>query len=123
MDLIKLPKFLYFEYEEIANENNRPFPKIIKENKKNIFIKKVYNDSLKSLYYESYYWSKSNYGFSKEDLEYKRFMSAKYTMKAIDKHFEKLTKLEDWNNYWIASINIRKTYNRYRYNNYKNSLI
>jgi hypothetical protein len=99
MKLIKLPKFLYFDYLEIAEENNRPFPKVIKENKKNIFIEKVYNDCLKSLYYEAWYWSKSNYGFSKEDSEYKRYISARYTLKAINKHFENLTKIEDWNTY------------------------
>ena len=99
MDLIKLPKFLYFDYLEISEEQNRPFPKIIKETKKNIFIEKIYNDALRSLYYESWFWSQSSYGFSKEEEEYKRYISAKYTMKAINKHFENLTKLENWNKY------------------------
>ena len=108
INTIKLPKFLYFDYLEIAEEENRPFPKIIKENKQNIFVEKVYNNSLRSLYYEAWYWSQPHWSLQVGDPDQAKHISAKYTVKAINKHFKHLTDLEDWNKCFVKHDNFIK---------------
>lgn len=98
MQLIKLPKLLYFDYLDVSREQNRTFPDLIKETKQNIFVEKVYNNALRSLYYDAWYWSQPHWAMPIGDPDAAKHISSKYTVKAIDKHFKHLTKLEDWNN-------------------------
>jgi hypothetical protein len=97
MKLIKLPKLLYFDYLDVSREQNRTFPDLIKETKQNIFVEKVYNNALRSLYYEAWYWSQPHWAMPIGDPDAAKHISSKYTVKAIDKHFKHLTELEDWN--------------------------
>tara|TARA_R100001015_G_C4556131_1_gene116925 strand:- start:64 stop:372 length:309 start_codon:yes stop_codon:yes gene_type:complete len=100
MNTIKLPKCLYFDYLDVSREQNRTFPDLIKETKKNIYVEKVYNDALRSLYYEAWYWSQPHWSKPVGDPDQARYISAKYTVKAINKYFKHLTDLEDWNNFY-----------------------
>ena len=97
MQIIKLPKRLFFEYMEIADEELRPFPEIIKETKQNIFVERVYADALRSLYYEAQYWA-SNYSICEDEDRRAIQKSAMWTVKAIQKYYLHFILKEDWNN-------------------------